>query len=280
MTGRDVCTLTTGSLPLLVSVPHDGRDIPGDIAAGMTPAALELPDTDWHVARLYEFCTELGASLIVASYSRYVVDLNRPASDEALYPGQVGTGVCPERTFAGHAIYAADGVVDEAERKRRIERYWRPYHRRLADELERLRAAHGFALLWDAHSIASEVPSLFEGSLPVLNLGSDNGRACDPHLQAAVARVAERSGYSFVVNGRFRGGYITRHYGRPADGINALQLELAQRGYMAEADGRFDRGAAGALRTTLTDMLETFVDSAFAIRGQNGRRVNRGSGAN
>ena len=207
----------------------------------------------------------LGASLLVANYSRYVVDLNRPPDDDALYPGRHATGLCPEETFAGDVLYDGAGGIADAERERRIDAYWRPYHDRLRAELNRLRADHGVALLWDAHSIASEVPSLFDGTLPELNLGSNGGASCAAAAEAAVTRVAESSGYSFVANGRFRGGFITRHYGRPATGIHALQMELAQRTYMNEAALRYDPDRADRLRVTLIGMLQAFIDSAEKI---------------
>lgn len=271
MSREDVCTLTMGTSPLLVSVPHGGRQIPEDIAAGMTPAALAVPDTDWHVGRLYDFCTTLGASLLVANYSRYVVDLNRPPNDEALYPGQLATGLCPVATFAGDPLYENGCGISDAERDRRIDVYWRPYHDRLRAELCRLRADHGVALLWDAHSIASQVPALFDGELPALNLGSDGGTSSAPAAEASVTRVAESSGYSFVANGRFRGGYITRYYGRPAAGFHALQMEIAQRTYMNEAALRYDPDLADRLRVTLIGMLQAFIDSADRISGEGGQ---------
>ena len=202
-----------GRLPLLVSVPHDGRSVPDDIARRMTANARELPDTDWHVARLYDFVTAFGASLLVANFSRYVVDLNRPPDDRPLYSGQVATGLCPTATFSGAPLYREGKSVADDEREERIARYWRPYHERIAAELARMRKEFGQAFLWDAHSIASRVPSLFDGELPELNLGSHRGRSCGSETCAAVAAVAAQSGYSFVLDGRFTGGYITRHYG-------------------------------------------------------------------
>ena len=260
----DVYRFHAGDSPLLISVPHDGRQLPGDIEAAMTPAGRGLPDTDWHVARLYEFARELGASLLVAEYSRYVVDLNRPPDDESLYPGQLKTGICPVETFAGEALYKdAAGVADE-ERERRVDAFWQPYHDKLRTCLDELRRRHGYALLWDAHSIPSRVPRLFEGELPALNIGTNDGRSCPPDVERAVAGVARKSSYSTVVNARFRGGYITRHYGDPEAGCYAIQLELAQRCYMDEVTLVYDSALAASVITTLRRMLEAFTSAGRA----------------
>ncbi len=248
-----------GTLPLLISVPHDGRGLPESIAARMTDRGRALPDTDWHVGRLYDFADEIGASVIRARLSRYVVDLNRPPDDAALYPGQIGSGLCPTRCFAGMPLYR-DGQAPAAdEQQRRVALYWRPYHDKIAAELERFRREHGRAFLWDAHSIASAVPRLFPGELPVLNIGANDGASCASEALAAVGAVARESDYSSVVDGRFRGGYITRHYGRPRDGVNALQLELAQRGYMDEVTLRYDEERAASLRELLKAMLRAYL---------------------
>ena len=247
-----------GELPLLISVPHDGRELPEDMRVRMTAVGLSIPDTDWHVADLYEFAVDMGANILVASYSRYVVDLNRPADDTALYPGQVATGLCPLQTFAGESIYRSGGV-DESEKAQRIEKYWRPYHTHLHDTLDALRKKHGFALLWDAHSIPSVVPRLFDGELPELNLGSNSGASCEQSIEEAVAAVASASSHSTAINGRFKGGYITRHYGDPENGIHALQLEIAQRAYMDEQTSTFDSAKATVLQDNLREMLSAFV---------------------
>ena len=255
----DVFAFSAGDTPLLVSVPHDGRLIPDDQRARMTESGLAIPDTDWHVAELYDFARGLGASTLVARYSRYVVDLNRPPDDGTLYAGQVATGLCPRYTFAGDPLYRDETAVTAAEIRDRVERYWRPYHERLAVALEELRARHGYALLWDAHSIPSRVPRLFDGELPVLNLGNFDGRSCSAHLARDLYRIAAASPYTSVLNGRFKGGYITRHYGDPANGIQAVQLELAQRAYMDEATREFDADRAERLRDTLRPLLSAFA---------------------
>jgi len=247
-----------GELPLLISVPHDGRELPEDMQARMTDMGLSIPDTDWHVAKLYEFAVDMGANILVANYSRYVVDLNRSADDAALYPGQVATGLCPLQTFAGDSIYLSGGI-DDSEKAHRIETYWHPYHTQLSNTLAALRAKHGFALLWDAHSIPSVVPRLFDGELPELNLGSNSGESCKQSVEEAVAVVASTSSHSTAINGRFKGGYITRHYGDPENGIHALQLEIAQRAYMDEQTATFDSAKATVLQDTLREMLSAFV---------------------
>lgn len=266
----NVFTFVAGKSPLLISVPHDGRDIPLEIGANMTAEGRAIPDTDWHVARLYQFAGDLGANLLIANYSRYVIDLNRSADDGVLYPGQTVTGLCPAKTFAGDAIYNIDentnrlsgGAVSKEEVTTRVNKYWRPYHDQIDNTLVAIRAKHGYALLWDAHSIPSLVPRLFDGELPALNLGSNDGRSCDNRLEDAVASVARTSAYSAVVNGRFKGGYITREHGDPAHGVHALQLEIAQRTYMDEKTQNFDERMAAKLRATLLALLRSFLETA------------------
>jgi N-formylglutamate amidohydrolase len=251
-----------GSTPLLVSVPHDGRDVPDRISRHMTPAGLDLSDTDWHVAELYSFVRGFGASMIVATSSRYVIDLNRSDNDETLYEGQLATGLCPEKTFAGHRIYNANYSVDKSEQALRLAEYWQPYHSKLAEMLVSLRAKHGFALLWDAHSIASQVPRLFDGELSQLNIGTYDDRSCASDISAAVIDVASQSLFNTAVNARFKGGFITRHYGHPDEQVHALQLEIAQRAYMNEETRKYMPEKAKILRMTLDKMLTGFLDAA------------------
>jgi len=230
-----IFTLHAGTAPLLVSLPHDGSEIPPDIAARLTPAARRAPDTDWHVSRLYAFARELGASILTPRHSRYVIDLNRPPDDVSLYPGQNTTGLCPTVQFNGEPVYLPGQEPDAAEIAQRLQTYWKPYHDALQQELARLRAVHGRAVLWDGHSIRSVVPFLFEGRLPDFNVGTAGGASCSPALQARLQAVlAAQGAYSHVVNGRFKGGHITRRYGQPAEGVQAVQLELAQLNYMDE----------------------------------------------
>jgi N-formylglutamate amidohydrolase len=255
----DVFSFRQGRTPLLVSVPHDGRQLPRELVAEMTVAGRSIPDTDWHVARLYDFVADLGASVITADYSRYVVDLNRSDDDAPLYDGQQASGLCPTQTFAGEDIYRRETLIDT---RARVGRYWRPYHRKIEQTLQELRSVFGYALLWDAHSIPSRVPALFDGELPELNVGTWHQRSCAAEIAFAVKAVADASGYSAVLDGRFTGGYITRHYGRPTAGVHAIQLELAQRSYMNERTGEYDETRAAAVRATLAKMLRAFMNTA------------------
>ena len=226
-----------GTQPLLISMPHPGTYVPPALAARFTAEARQVPDTDWHMERLYAFAKdELGASILVATHSRYVVDLNRPPDGASLYPGQNVTGLCPVDTFDETPLYARGDVPDDAEIAARREAIWVPYHAQLRAELDRLRAQHGVAMLWDAHSIRSVLPRFFEGRLPDLNLGTADGASCDPALAQELLAIAEAApGYTGVLNGRFKGGYSTRHYGEPARNIHAVQLEMTQCCYMQEA---------------------------------------------
>ena len=258
----EIFSYTEGTAPLLVSIPHDGRELAPGQADRMTPDGLALPDTDWHVRQLYDFAPDLGAHIVSANYSRYVVDLNRSPADEPLYTGQVSTGLCPTRSFAGDELYNTGETVDANEIASRVRDFWQPYHDRITELLAQLKSTFGYALLWDAHSIVSEVPLLCPGRLPQLNLGTDDGRSCESAIAASVMRVADESDYSSVLNGRFRGGFITRHYGRPDVGVHAVQLELAQATYMDENTLEYDAERAERLGGTLRAMLSTFLEKA------------------
>ncbi|RZU02239.1 N-formylglutamate deformylase [Rivibacter subsaxonicus] len=264
MNAGEVFTLHHGRTPLLVSLPHVGTRIPEFARERYLPAALEVPDTDWHLDRLYAFVRdELDASLIVPRYSRYVVDLNRPPENLPMYPGVNNTELCPTRAFTGEPIYRAGYAPDEAEVTYRVQEFWRPYHDALRAELDRLRTVHGHALLWDGHSIKSELPWLFEGRLPELNLGTANGASCAPALRERLAAVlAAQSRYTQVVDGRFKGGHITRHYGSPGQGVHAVQLEMCWSTYMADEASPFayDEARAEQVQPLLKQLLRTMVE--------------------
>lgn len=253
----DVCTLHRGIAPLLISLPHDGSGIPDALAARMTPEARRAPDTDWHVSRLYAFARELGASMLVPRYSRYVIDLNRPQDDVSLYPGQNTTGLCPIVRFSGDPVYLPGEAPAPEEIAARIETYWRPYHDTLSDELDRLRAEHGRVLLWEGHSIRGECPFLFDGRLPDFNIGTASGTTCAASAQARIeAALQAQTSYDWVVNGRFKGGHITRHYGDPANGIDAVQLEISQRIYMDEDSFAYDESIAIDAQRAIQILIE------------------------
>ena len=226
---------TQGSIPLLVSMPHVGTDIPDHIAARMAPCALARADTDWHLRELYGFLAEMGASTIAARWSRYVIDLNRPPEDSNLYPGLSTTGLCPVDTFGNEALYLEGNEPGDHEVQDRLRHYWQPYHRQLRAELDRMLSVHGRVALWDAHSIATRVPRFFEGRLPDLNFGTAGGATCDAGMQQAVVGLAQaQDDFTVAVNGRFKGGHITRHYGQPQLDVHAIQLEMCQCLYMDE----------------------------------------------
>jgi N-formylglutamate deformylase len=250
-----------GTLPLLVSMPHAGTDIPDDVAASLMPCAAARADTDWHLPELYGFLDEMGASRLSARWSRYLIDLNRPPENTNLYPGQDTTGLCPVDTFGRERLYRQGMEPDEAEVKRRLERYWRPYHDQLRAELERLLAEHGRVVLWDAHSLASRVPRFFDGRLPDLNFGTADGKSCSQQLEGAMIKLVDsQDQFSFVFNGRFKGGHITRHYGNPAGGVHAIQLEMAQCLYMDEtAPFGYRPDLAGQVQPLLRELLTAAV---------------------
>lgn len=230
-----VFTLHRGTAPLLLSLPHVGTELPESLRPRLVDRALAVEDTDWHLARLYAFARSLGASVLVPRYSRFLVDLNRPPENAPMYPGVNNTGLCPTTFFTGEPLYRGGQAPDAAETADRVARYWQPYHDALASELARLRSTHANVVLFDGHSIKSVLPWLFEGQLPDLNLGTAGGQSCAPALRDALGQVlSSQSAYTQVVDGRFKGGYITRHYGQPEVGIHAVQLEMCWRCYMDE----------------------------------------------
>ena len=258
-----------GDAPLVIAFPHGGTDLAGVDEQLVSPWRARL-DTDWWIADLYAFAAERGASLIATDISRAVIDMNRDPSGVSLYPGQATTELCPTTTFDGDPLYRF-GEPDEAEISQRLNLYHRPYHDALSAELDRLKSAHGQVVLYDAHSIRSHVPRLFDGELPQFNIGTNDGATCAPELETIVANICAASGKSHVVNGRFKGGWTTRHYGRPETGVHAIQIELAQRGYMAEpatlteANWPTPLDAAPPIRPVLEQLIGAALDFAKGL---------------
>ncbi|MFQ1064432.1 N-formylglutamate deformylase [Bordetella trematum] len=254
--------LSRGDTPLLINLPHVGTWVPPELRAHLLPEAQCVPDTDWHVDRLYDFARSLGVTLMAATHSRYVIDLNRDPQGAALYPGASNTELCPTSRFDGGPVWADSAAQAPAlSVALRRERYFTPYHARLDAELQRLHARHGYAILLDGHSIISRCERFFDGQLPDLNLGTADGASCAPSLQAEASAVLhEAAGFSAVTNGRFKGGWITRHYGRPAQGYHALQLEMALSAYMTEAPPyHFEPERAAALTAVLHRLVERLL---------------------
>jgi N-formylglutamate deformylase len=257
-----VYLLHRGTAPLLVSLPHAGTHIPDALHGALLPRALASEDTDWFLDKLYAFATGMGASLIVPTHSRYVVDLNRPSDNQPMYVGANNTELCPTRFFTGDPLYREGMAPGNAEVAQRVATYWQPYHDALRDELARLKAAHGHAVLFDGHSIKSELPWLFEGKLPDLNLGTASGGSCAPSLRTALAGLLQsQSQFTVAVDGRFKGGHITRSYGQPAHGVHAVQLEKCWSTYMREtAPFEWDAAHAARVQPLLQQMLRTMLE--------------------
>ena len=234
-------TVVRNESPLIVSLPHTGTEIPAEIMETLISPWLARKDTDWWVDRLYDFADQVGATVIRTAISRTVIDVNRDPSGVSLYPGLANTDLCPTTTFDGESLYR-DRPPDEAEIAQRRIAYFDPYHRAIAGETTRLRKIHENVVLFDGHSIRSCIPRLFSGMLPHFNIGTNDGASCDGELTAEIEQVCASTPFDRVTNGRFKGGYIARHYGRPHDGIHAIQLELACRGYMHEPPGAVDAG--------------------------------------
>ncbi len=265
-----------GGAPLIVGFPHTGTDLPADVEANLASPWLARKDADYFVHLLYDFARDLGATTVRTNLSRTVIDVNRDPAGVSLYPGRITTGLCPTETFDGEALYLPGREPDATEVARRRSAYFDPYHAALAAELERLRAQHACVILYDAHSIRSVVPRLFEGALPQLNLGTFDGRTCDPALTAALEAVCDRSSFSRVTNGRFKGGWTTRHYAAPERGVHAVQMELADRGYLREPGARltaanwpppYDADYAAPLRDVLREVLRACLRYARAETG-------------
>ncbi|EIM30474.1 N-formylglutamate deformylase [Microvirga lotononidis] len=262
----DWLTVSRGDAPLVVSLPHTGTEIPDAYARGLVSPWLARKDADWWIDRLYDFAPDLGATVIRTAISRTVIDVNRDPSGVSLYPGQATTELCPTTTFDGEPLYqpGAEPTADEIAERRA--RFFDPYHAALRAEIERLRAQHDSIVVYDCHSIRSVIPRLFDGTLPHFNIGTNGGASCAPSLSEAIESICVESGLSHVLNGRFKGGYITRSLGRPAEGVHAVQMELACRGYMHEPLGpvpegewpsAYDAAYAAPMRATLTRILQT-----------------------
>ncbi|CAI0847590.1 TPA: N-formylglutamate deformylase [Serratia fonticola] len=256
---RDPFEFQSGQLPLLISIPHAGTRLTPAVEKGLTDEARPLQDTDWHIPRLYDFARAMGASILVGNYSRLVIDLNRPADDKPLYTTAT-TGLFPDVLFDGRPSFLPDAAPSDEERAGYLQNIWQPYHQQLQNELARLKAQHGYALLFDAHSIASVIPRLFDGKLPDLNLGTNGGESCPASLSdRLVTCCQQQQQFSHVLNGRFKGGYITRAYGQPQENQHAVQLELAQVNYMSEQTFEFDAARAAPLQRLLQQMIESML---------------------
>ncbi|MBF9030294.1 N-formylglutamate deformylase [Rhodobacterales bacterium HKCCE3408] len=252
--------ITRGDSPILLGLPHTGTDLPDDIAGNLNETGRGLADTDWHIERLYDGLLP-GVTTVRTRIHRYAIDVNRDPTGDSLYPGQNTTGLVPETDFDGVPIWTTP--PDAAETERRRVAFHAPYHAAMAAELDRIRAAHGYAILYDCHSIRSRIPFLFAGVLPDFNIGTNSGASCDPGIADAVAGIcAAAEGHTSVTNGRFKGGWTTRQYGRPAEGIHAIQMELAQSAYLAaEAPPwTYDTAKANRLRTHLSAILAALSD--------------------
>ncbi|MEP7067996.1 MAG: N-formylglutamate deformylase [Usitatibacter sp.] len=264
-----------GESALIVSMPHVGTFVPHSVGRNLSDCAVRRSDTDWHLPQLYDFVVDLGATVIAASHSRYVIDVNRPPDGANLYPGRDTPKLCPTDTFDRQPLYRG-GEPGADEIAARVERLWRPYHARLEREIERVRDEHGVAIVWDAHSIVSVAPRLFEGHLADFNLGTADDAACDPRLaQSLLVALRRHSRFAALLNGRFKGGHITRRYGQPARGVHAVQLEMAQCLYMDETSPfAFREAGAREIRPILREQLETALDWAARV----GRQPARASG--
>lgn len=252
---------TPGSAPLLISIPHAGTHLTPEVASGLSDAALPLSDTDWHIPQLYDFARSLGASILVGQYSRFVIDLNRPSDDKPLYTTAT-TGLYPDTLFDGRATFKPGMMPTDALRQQYLDQIWQPYHQKIQSELARMKQEFGYALLFDAHSIASVIPRLFDGQLPDLNLGTNSGASCSPVLSEMLERICQQqTRFSHVLNGRFKGGYITRAYGQPDMNIHAVQLELTQVNYMEESEPfAYSEAKASELQGLLKPLLGGMVD--------------------
>ncbi|MGO4405747.1 N-formylglutamate deformylase [Bosea sp. RAF48] len=260
-----IISVTRGSSPFILSMPHPGTGLPPEVAAALSERGRLVEDTDWHMRRLYSFAAPFEPTIVEAQLSRFVIDLNRDPAGVSLYPGQATTELVPTTTFDGAPIW--QNAPDAAEIERRKVAYFQPYHQALAAEIARVKAEHGYCVLWDCHSIKSEIPRLFDGTLPTLNLGTNSGESCADSVEAAAVAAMAGQPFTQILNGRFKGGWITRHYGRPFERVHALQMEIALSAYLAEesAPWAFDETKAASLQTALSATIEAALAAAAAI---------------
>ena len=264
-----VVEVTPGTSPVILSFPHVGTHVPKGIWEKLNDNGQILADTDWHVDRLYEGLLP-GATMVRATFHRYVIDANRDPSGESLYPGQNTTGLIPESDFDGKPIWREGEKPNDTDRAVRLEEFHRPYHAALAAEIQRIKAVHGVAVLYDCHSIRPHIPYLFEGKLPDFNIGTNGGTSCDPAIEAAALAAAQKAeGFSSVLNGRFKGGWTTRHYGQPRLGVHAIQMELAQSTHLHAESPPFayDQPKAALMRVHLKEILSRLEAVAAKFNG-------------
>jgi N-formylglutamate deformylase len=242
--------------PILISIPHDGNIIPDDILGYMHEFAKATPDRDFYVSQLFNFAKDFDISVLKTHISRYVIDMNRPANNESLYPGQSTTELCPTTSFDNQEIYTNKPTQSDVQQ--RIKDYWQPYHQIIKDKLEVIKQQHGYAILIDAHSIKSKVPRFFDGSLPDINIGTNSGKSCSSEYTEGLRKIlSAQNHYSFVFNQRFKGGYITRHYGNPDENIHAIQIEISQINYLDESNNRYSIEHAEKLKTLLIRLVNS-----------------------
>ena len=273
--GTPWLTVRQGSAPLLLCMPHTGTDIPAALASGLLSPWLARKDTDWWIERLYAFAMDLGASVVRTAVSRTAIDPNRDPAGTALYPGLASTELCPTTTFDGEPLYRPGATLSAQDVAARRSEFFEPYHRAVRHEIARLRALHPAIVLYDCHAIRSRIPRLFTGTLPNFNIGTFSGVSCAPALTGRIEPLCDRGGFSRVTNGRFKGGYTTRHYGRPHQGVHALQMELACRGYLREPQDEvhednwpcaYDEAFAAPMRAVLQQVLAACIEFAAEAR--------------
>ncbi|WP_137136330.1 N-formylglutamate deformylase [Rhizobium sp. FKY42] len=263
-----VCEITQGNSPVILAFPHTGTELPADLWDRLNDNGKLLADTDWHIHHLYADLLP-NATTVRATFHRYVIDANRDPSGTSLYPGQNTTDLVPTTDFDGLPIWKKGEEPTNCDIRLSLADFHAPYHAALAAEIERVKAIHGVAVLYDCHSIRSNIPFLFEGRLPDFNIGTDMGRTCDRRIEAAAKdAAANAAGYTHVLNGRFKGGWTTRHYGRPATGMHAIQMELAQITHLQTEAPPFayDQQKAERLRVHLKTILTKIEAIALDLK--------------